>query len=102
MSFGSETPNLAALDHIANILYNEPKEYKALLSIELGKGLSFPKARENALMMYLNDTKNVKQIMSSPNNILGIEYLKALKHYKSSIQAHTIGRFEADYNSKKI
>ena len=102
VSFGSETPNLAALDHIANILYNEPKEYKALLSIELGKGLSFPKARENALMMYLNDTKNVKQIMSSPNNILGIEYLKALKHYKSSIQAHTIGRFEADYNSKKF
>ena len=27
VSFGSETPNLAALDHIANILYNEPKEY---------------------------------------------------------------------------
>ena len=38
----------------------------------------------------------------NPNNILGIEYLKALKHYKSSIQAHTIGRFEADYNSKKF
>lgn len=53
-------------------------------------------------MMYLNDTKSVKQIMSSPNNILGIEYLKALKHYKSSIQAHTIGRFEADYNSKNL
>ena len=43
MSFGSETPNLAALDHIANILYNEPKEYKALLSIELAKDYHFPK-----------------------------------------------------------
>lgn len=53
-------------------------------------------------MMYLNDPKNVKTIISSPNNILGIEYLKALKHYKSHIQPYTIGRFESDYNSKKF
>jgi len=102
VSFGTETPNLAALDHLAEILYNEPKEYKALLSIELDKGLSFPKARENALMMYLNDQKNVKRILASPNNILAIEYLKALKRQKSRIQPHVIGRFESDYNSKKF
>ena len=102
VSFGTETPNLVALDHLAEILYNEPKEYKALLSIELDKGLSFPKARENALMMYLNDQKNIKRILASPNNILAIEYLKALKRHKSRIQPHVIGRFETDYNSKKF
>ena len=102
LSFGSETPNLPALSHLADILYNEPKEYKALLSIELNKGLSYPKARENALMLYLNDQKNVKNIISSPNNILGIEYLKALKRHKSQIKPYTIGRFESEYNSKGI
>ena len=99
---GAETPNLGALDHLAEILYYEPKEYKALLSIELGKGLSFPKARENALMMYLNDQKNIKNILNSPNNILAIEYLKALKKHKSKINPYVIGRFESDYNSNKI
>ena len=102
VSFGAESPNLSALDHLAEILYYEPKEYKALLSIELGKGLSFPKARENALMMYLNDHKNVKNILSSPNNILAIEYLKALKKYKSKVHPYVIGRFESDYNSKNF
>ena len=102
VSFGAETPNLQILDHLAEILYNEPKEYKALLSIELDKGLPFPKARENALMMYLNDQKNIKTILSSPNNILAIEYLKSLKRHKSNIKPYAIGRFESDYNSKKF
>ncbi len=102
ISFGSETPNLQILDHIAEIFYTEPKEYKALLSIELDKGLSFPKARENALIMYLNDQKNVKSILSSPNNILAIEYLKAIKRNNSKIKPYTIGRFESDYNSKNF
>ncbi|MBR3002332.1 MAG: nucleotidyltransferase [Clostridia bacterium] len=102
LSFGSETPNSQALEHLADILYHEPKEYKALLSIELGKGLSFPKARENALMMYLNDQKNIKTILGAPNNILALEYLKALKRNNSKIKPYTIGRFEADYNSKQF
>lgn len=102
ISFGSETPNLQVLEHLADILLYEPKEYKALLSIELDKGLSFPKARENALMMYLNDQKNVKNIINAPNNILAIEYLKALKRNNSKIQPYTIGRFESDYNSKQF
>ena len=102
LSFGCETPNLQVLEHLADILFYEPKEYKALLSIELDKGLSFPKARENALMMYLNDQKNVKNIINAPNNILAIEYLKALKRNNSKIQPYAIGRFESDYNSTKI
>ena len=53
LCFGTETGDFAALNNIANVLYNEPKEYVALLNHELGKGISYPKARENALMMYL-------------------------------------------------
>ena len=89
ISFGAETSNV----------YNEPKEYQNLLAHELKKGLSFPKARENALLMYINDIRNSVNVLSSPNNILGIEYLKALKKYNSNIQPIAISRREADYNS---
>lgn len=99
LSFGSEIADINALDKIADILYLEPNEYKTILSQELKKGLSFPKARENALIMYLNDIKTYSNILSSPNNILGIEYLKALKKHNSDIKPITISRFASEYNS---
>ncbi len=102
ISFGAETSNIDILDKIATVLYNEPKEYKNLLSHELHKGISFPKARENALMMYLNDIRKYVNILSSPNNILGIEYLKALKKYNSNITPISIPRFEAYHNDIKF
>ena len=98
ISFGSETSDIDALNKLADVLYKEPKKYKTLLSHELNKGISFPKARENALMMYLNDIRKYVNVLSSPNNILGIEYLKALKKYKSNIQPISIARYEAGYN----
>lgn len=99
LSFGSETSDIHLLDNIANVLYFEPKEYKNILAHELKKGLSFPKARENALMMYLNDIRTYAKTLSSPNNILGIEYLKALKKYDSSIKPICVPRFQSEYNS---
>lgn len=98
ISFGTETSDINILDRFADILYNEPKEYKALLSHELSKGMSYPKARENALMLYLNDIRRFAPILSSPNNILGIEYLKALKKYRSTITPLSIQRIKSGYN----
>lgn len=92
LSFGSEIGNLSILNEFANILYQEPKEYVIILSHELSKGISYAKARENALLMYLNDIRKYANILSSPNNILAIEYLKALKQLKSPIIPITIER----------
>ena len=114
LSFGTETSDISILNNIANILYSEPEKYKKLLSIELEKGLSFPKARENALLDYIKNSDDIVpenriidfekygKVLSSPNNILGIEYLKALKKYKSSINPVCISRFATDYNSTKL
>lgn len=98
LSFGSESGDISTLNSIAEVLYNEPKAYKNILSHELGKGLSFPKARENALLMYLNDIRKFSNVLSSPNNILGIEYLKALKKFKSNIIPVTIERYNSGYH----
>ena len=104
ISFGTESKDLNKLNIVANILYNEPKEFKTILEKELKKGSSFPKARDEALVKYLNDN-SYSNIISSPNNILGIEYLKALKKYKSNIKPICIkrkntGHLSTEYNGE--
>ena len=98
LSFGTETEDLNKLNIIANTLFKEPKEYKDMLSLFLKDGTSFPKAREQALIDYLKDT-TFASILSSPNNILGIEYLKALKKYSSNINPINIVRKDAGHLS---
>ena len=102
ISFGAETNNTSALNTIANVLYEEPKEYLNILRHELQKGLSYPKARENAVLMYLNGSRNFSNILNNPNNILAIEYLKALRKYKSHIIPTCITREGTGYNDKNI
>ena len=102
ISFGAEANDFATLNNIANVLYEEPKAYTNILSHELKKGISYPTARENALMMYLNDIKRYANTLSSPNNILAIEYLKALKIQKSKLEPIMIKRKKVYYNDNKI
>lgn len=102
LSFGSECGDLSILNNIANILCDEPKEFTTILTHELSKGLSYPKARENALLLYLNDVRKYANVLSNPNNILGIEYLKAIKRLKSKVTPYTIKRIDAGYNSLKV
>ena len=98
VAFGSENSNIDILDDIAKVLHEEPKLYKSILANELKKGVSFPKARESAIISYFSNDQKYTNILSSPNNILGIEYIKALKKYKSVIKPISIPRFEAGHN----
>ena len=98
ISFGSEACNIDVLEKCADVLYKEPPKFVNLLNHELSKGLSFPKARENALLMYLNDIRKYSNILSNPNNILAIEYIKALKRLKSTIKPIAIKRLNVGYN----
>ena len=102
VSFGAECTDMKILDEIANVLYNEPRAFKNILTHELSTGISFPKARENALLMYLNDIRRYSNVLSGPNNILGIEYLKALKLIGSNLLPHAVERIEADHNSTAV
>ena len=97
VSFGSEAGNIDDLNMFAEIFTKQPSEYISLLNHELSKGLSFPKARENAVLMYLGDIRKYSNLLSSSNNILAIEYLKALKRTRSYIKPFTIKRENVDY-----
>jgi len=99
LSIGTETKDLSVLNNIATVLNNEPQIFKNELTKQLNNGLSYPKARENALMMYFDYDKKYENIITTPNNILGIEYLKSLQKHKSNIVPYNIKRIEVQHNS---
>lgn len=88
LCFGSELGELEPLEKAAELLREEPEDYQELLRAELKKGKTFPEARETALSAFLPE----QSLLASPNNILAIEYIKALKRRKSSIRPLTIQR----------
>lgn len=98
--FGSESGKIEDLQRIADILIEEPEDYKEILLLHMRNGRTYPFARNMALSAHLKDMPELLNLLSSPNNILGIEYLKALKKRNSSIEPLTICRQGAGYNSQ--
>ncbi|MBO6112449.1 MAG: nucleotidyltransferase family protein [Lachnospiraceae bacterium] len=102
IAFGTEYGGLSELEQIASILSDEPEEYKLILKSELKKGHSFPVSRAAALLHVIPGVKDLSQILSFPNDILAIEYLKALKKSGSSIRPCPVRRLGAGFHDKFI
>lgn len=105
LCFGSESGNTKKLIEAATILLEEPDEYKRALKASLSSGKSFPSARQAALSSYLkikHGSDNISETLKSPNNILGIEYIKAIMRLNSSIVPITVGRIGNDYNQTEL
>lgn len=100
LCFGSECGDILALTSIANILVDEPIGYRNTLSSLIKEGKTFPAARMEAIKTFaphLDDS-----VLSSPNNILGIEYIKALIRLRSTINPVTITRKVAEYHKQEL
>ena len=110
LCFGSECGDTETLMNIAQILIKEPFEYRKLLQQNLRTGMSFPAARSSALIRYMREkatsvhntfgvsSEHIELILSSPNNILGIEYCKALLRLNSRILPHALLRKGCGYH----
>ncbi|MBW6409774.1 nucleotidyltransferase [Clostridium weizhouense] len=99
--FGSEEGNVKTLESISSVLISEPEKYKSMLKNYLSLGLPFHLSRAKSLSDFFK-SDNISDIISNSNNILGIEYIKALKLLNSSITPMTIKRIGAKYNEKKL
>ena len=99
--FGSECGDYYLLEKVAHVTADEPEAYKQTLQDALKQGLSFPLARQAALKAYFQDP-SLDDILEQPNNILGIEYIKALYLRKSPIGAYTIRRKISGYHDKEL
>ena len=111
--FGAESDDLALLRRIADVLADEPADLKASLKHNLKSGSTFPKAREAALLSYFAGAAGqdgalpvsaaaLSSLLASPNNILALEYLKALRRRASSITPYLLKREGAAYHETSI
>ena len=100
LSFGCESDNLSLLKECASYLWKEPDSYKENLQTYIKEGKSFPKAREEALTTLLG--QEAATFVSSPNNILALEYCIALLERSSSIQPMPILRKGSGYHEEDL
>lgn len=94
LSFGAENESIAVLSEIAEILISP--EFKTDMLKAYETGISFAAAREAALSRIIGESA---QLIASPNNILAIEYIKALKKLNSSISPVAVARDGANHDS---
>lgn len=101
LGFGAETDNLDGLLQISSVLKNEPSVYRAVLANSIRTGDPFPVARKNALVtsLPLFPREQLDELLDTPNNILALEYLKALP---SCITPVLIPRKGAGYHDTEI
>ena len=99
--FGSECGDVSLLEKAARITAQEPEAYRGLLKEGLRDGLSFPRARQKALSLFLGDDR-AGEVLAEPNNILGVEYIKAILQQKSSLGFCTIQRRESGYHDMEL
>lgn len=108
LCFGSECGQMAPLKAAADALREESLEFKTVLKSRLRAGDSFPKARAAALTVSLNGSGGVTlspeaaSVLSSPNNILAAEYLRAMAENGSPMKAFTVKRQGRGYNDTDL
>ncbi|WP_294339783.1 nucleotidyltransferase family protein [uncultured Clostridium sp.] len=96
--FGSECGQIETLKQVAYALNHESAEFRERLQKGLKAGLTYPQARAKALEM--EDTW--ASVLSSPNNILGIEYLRAAEDLHSPMEFYTISRKGSGYHEDTL
>lgn len=89
--FGIESGEKKDYILLADALNDESREYKKALKVELEKGISLAKAKFNALKCLGRDEFD-QNLISSPNNILGLEYTKAILKLKSNMEIYPMLR----------
>lgn len=102
IAFGSECEDMALLKQAASLFAREPEDYKENLKKYLAEGLSYPAARQKAAGRCLTLTDSGENLLSGPNTILAIEYLKAIIKTESSMQPVAIGRTGSGYNEPNL
>ncbi len=100
LCFGVESGDKENYLSLASVLANESREYKKALKQELETGISLAKAKSNAIKnVYMLDY--AETLTSRPNNILGLEYVKAIIKTKSNMDFTPMKR-EGDHNDKRL
>ena len=107
IAFGVDTDDTELLKAIADIDFEEDESFNNKLNEYISTGISFPQARAAAIKDMASAkgiTGDIDQILSSPNSILALDYLLALKKFdwKHKINVIMIKREGEGYHSSDI
>lgn len=94
LAFGTESASVEELNNAIEILNHNDFDDKIKKHLE--NGVSYPSARQRAF-----DEYNVDFDISTPNNILALEYVKAIKKLNSKMLPVPVTRIGAGYNDTK-
>ncbi len=95
LSFGSEIGALAPLEKVVTLM--DTPRFSTLLKYFMGMGIALPEAQQKALTEIGGEA--TAAVLATPNNTLGIEYLKALQRLDSPIRPFTIQRHGCEHDS---
>jgi predicted nucleotidyltransferase len=98
ISFGSETGDIEKLKKSAQIsrICSQMPELKSMLE----NGMSYPSASALLVRKYYGD--EISDILSKPNNVLAVEYIKALDFFSSDIKPFTVSRNSAGHDTSEV
>lgn len=100
--FGSEEGTLEAFQETYNLLLTKKDEYNTAIASYMKKGISYPKALNEAYNE-ISEATTVRLVdLSKPNNILGYHYIQAANHLNSDIKPETIQRVVANYHDDAL
>lgn len=94
MIFGSESGKIDELKRISTL--QESEEFKIKLKERLKSGDSYPTAHSSTMKEILGESE------LNSNDILGLEYIKAIRYWKSSIIPMTLKREKVGYHDTNI
>lgn len=95
LCFGSECGDVAALQKVADMM--ETDRFHSLLRYRMEGGNSFADAQQKAVAEIAGE--RVAALLDRPNNILGIEYIKALRHCGAAMEPFTVPRMGAEHDA---
>lgn len=107
LCFGSECGDTGLLMEAARYLQQEPADYSSLLREGMKCGLTWPQARSRALEQ-LECTgsgavsKGAADALKTPNNILGLEYCKAILKQGSPLEPLAVLRKGSGYHDESL
>lgn len=100
LSFGSECGDIGMLTGIAEFQAGKDSGYENMIREKMKKGSSYPRAAEEAVCEIMGSP--YADILRTPNNILGTEYIKRLIECDSRIKPVTVQRKGGDYSDRNI
>ncbi len=127
LSFGCECDELEKLQFLADFFNQEPKVYQAILKENLKKGMDYPTARKESFLTYFSDRKTttdawtepsgqsraaycrpsgslseLAELLDTPNNILALAYLRAIKELAPDVTPIPIKRKGSGYHKTEL